>query len=141
MKTETENLEKEILDKNKKLNELERNNEEFKIKLFKSEQNNKNMSNNEIELNQKLNNLNLICQKFETAYNNSVIDLERKQGEVEKFYKNLESKKKENETLKENMNKQIKKLKNENAILKKRENIYQDTISRYKQNNAISILS
>ena len=68
-----------------------------------------------------------------------MIDLERKQGEVEKFYKNLESKNKETETLKENMNKQIRKLKNENTILKKRENIYQDTISRYKQNNTISI--
>ena len=135
VKNESDNLEKEIFEKNNQLNELEKKNEELKIKLYSLEQNNKNLSNNEIELKQKLNNLQQLCQKFESSYNTSLVDLERKQIELEIMNKDLQKHRKESEGVKEKMNKQINLLKNENSILKNRQSIYQDTLSRFKNYN------
>ena len=74
------------------------------------------------------------------AYNNIVNDLQRKKIDNEQIYKDLENKNGEIESLKLKHHHEINLLKNEISNLKKRENIYKETLSRLKNHNSTTDL-
>ena len=138
VKKEFEELEKELIEKNTKIELLEKFNEELKVKLKEGENIIRNNENYQKQLEEKIDNLNNICGKFENAYNGAVQDLENKKIENENLIKETEEKNSEIQNLKDTFNKQYVSLKNENVILKKRENQYKQTLNKLKSFNEIN---
>ena len=138
VKKEFEELEKELIEKNTKIELLEKFNEELKVKLKEGENIIRNNENYQKQLEEKIDNLNNICGKLENAYNGAVQDLENKKIENENLIKETEEKNSEIQNLKDTFNKQYVSLKNENVILKKRENQYKQTLNKLKSFNEIN---
>ena len=69
------------------------------------------------------------------AYNNAINDLQQKKEDNQQIYKDLENKNGEIDNLKQKYNNEIKLLKNEISNLKKRENVYKESLSRLKTYN------
>ena len=94
----------------------------YKLKLneLDNEINNKLIYENELK--KKVSNLNQLCNKYETAYQELRNDLEKRKIDSMNILNDLEAKKDEIETLKENHKKEINNLQNQNMELKKREN-------------------
>ena len=138
VKKEFEELEKELIEKNTKIELLEKFNEELKVKLKEGENIIRNNENYQKQLEEKIDNLNNICGKFENAFNGAVQDLENKKIENENLIKETEEKNSEIQNLKDTFNKQYVSLKNENVILKKRENQYKQTLNKLKSFNEIN---
>ena len=125
-------LEKEIIEKNTKIEILEKFNEELKTKLTEAENIIRNNENYQKQLEEKVDNLNNICGKLENAYNGAIQDLDKKNNENENLTKENEEMSSELKNLKETFTKRFNSIKKENIILKKRENQYKQTLNKMR---------
>jgi chromosome segregation ATPase len=132
LKSDFNELEKNLIEKNAKNEQLQNENEELKHKLEEINYNLNNLIANEKDLEEKNFNLNQLCIKYENAYNNAIQDLQKKNLDSNTFEKNLKIKEEELNKFKEKYNKKILKLKEDNIGLKQRENIYKDTLNKLK---------
>ena len=132
LKSDFNELEKNLIEKNAKNEQLQNENEELKHKLEENNYNLNNLIANEKDLEEKNFNLNQLCMKYENAYNNTMQDLQKKNLDSNTFEKNLKIKEEELNKFKEKYNKKILKLKEDNIGLKQRENIYKDTLNKLK---------
>jgi chromosome segregation ATPase len=132
LKSDFNELEKNLIEKNAKNEQLQNENEELKHKLEENNYNLNNLIANEKDLEEKNFNLNQLCIKYENAYNNAIQDLQKKNLDSNTFEKNLKIKEEELNKFKEKYNKKILKLKEDNIGLKQRENIYKDTLNKLK---------
>ncbi len=132
LKSDFNELEKNLIEKTTKNEQLQNENEELKHKLEENNYNLNNLIANEKDLEEKNFNLNQLCMKYENAYNNAIQDLQKKNLDSNTFEKNLKIKEEELNKFKEKYNKKILKLKEDNIGLKQRENIYKDTLNKLK---------
>ena len=130
-----------MLEKNTKIEVIEKSNEDLKNKLKDSENLIITRENYQKELEDKIDSLNQLCGKYENAYNGSFQDLEKTKKENETLKNELKEKTNQLEKLKNSFNQQLKILRYENFSLKKKENMYKQILTKLKNYSSGNIIT